>query len=352
MPRPRRPLSVPVLLAAAALAAAPGCAPGARAAAPAPDAAVPVRTAPVEVGPVERPIRAAGQVAAKDEWDLSFQVGGRLAEVAVHDGEPVRRGQVLARLDATELAAGVAQARAALAKAERDRGRARALRASEAIARAEADDAETAAEVARARLDAAAFTLRNATLVARDDGWVDRRLAEPGEVVAPGRAVLRVSGRSRGFVVRASLPERDVLGLAPGAAAAVTLDAAPGEPIPGRVSEISRSAARGTGTYPVEIRLDPARAPRTLLAGLTAKVEITRTVDAAAAVPLAAVLEGDGDRGVVFLAEGDRARRVPVRIAFLQGERAVLSAGIDGDARVITEGATRLADGARIRPQP
>jgi RND family efflux transporter MFP subunit len=351
MPRPRRPLVVP-LVAAAALAAS-ACAPGARAAQPSPDPAVAVRTAPVEVGPVERPLRAAGMVSAKDEWDLSFQVGGRLAEVAVHDGEPVRRGQVLARLDATELAAGVAQARAALAKAERDRERARALRASEAIARAEADDAETAAEVARARLDAAAFTLRSATLLARDDGWVDRRLAEPGEVVAPGRPVLHVSGRSRGFVVRASLPERDVLGLAPGDAATVRLDAAPGEAaIPGRVSEIARSASRGTGTYPVEIRLDPSRAPRTLLAGLTAKVEITRTVQVAAAVPLAAVLEGDGDRGVVFLADGDRARRVPVRIAFLQGERAVLAAGLDRSARVITEGAARLADGARIRAVP
>ena len=152
--------------------------------------------------------------------------------------------------------------------------------------------------------------------------------------------------------VLASLPERDVLGLAPGDAATVKLDAAPGEAIPGRVSEMARSAARGTGTYPVEIRLDPSRAPRTLLAGLTAKVEITRTVEAAAAVPLAAVLEADGDRGVVFLAEGDRARRVPVRIAFLQGERAVLAAGLDGAARVITEGAARLADGARIRAVP
>jgi multidrug efflux system membrane fusion protein len=162
-----------------------------------------------------------------------------------------------------------------------------------------------------------------------------------------------VSGRSRGFVVRASLPERDVLGLAPGDAATVRLDAAPGEAaIPGRVSEIARSASRGTGTYPVEIRLDPSRAPRTLLAGLTAKVEITRTVQVAAAVPLAAVLEGDGDRGVVFLADGDRARRVPVRIAFLQGERAVLAAGLDRSARVITEGAARLADGARIRAVP
>jgi membrane fusion protein, multidrug efflux system len=351
MPRPHRPLAAPAALAAL-LAAASACAPDGRAAPAAPEAAVPVRTAPVDLGPVERPIRAAGTVAAKDEWDLSFQVGGRLAQVAVHEGERVRRGQVLARLDGTEIAAAVTQARAALAKAERDRARARVLAASDAIARAEADDAETAADVAQARLEAAAFTLRHATLTAPDDGWVDRRLAEPGEVVSPGRAVVHVSGRSRGFVVRASLPERDVLGLEPGAAATVRLDAAPGQAIAGRVAEIGRSAARGTGTYPVEIRLDAAGAPPTLLAGLTAKVEIARTVDGAAAVPLEAVQEGDGERGVVFVAEGGRARRVPVRIAFLKDDRAVLAAGLEGAERVITEGAARLADGARIQAVP
>jgi multidrug efflux system membrane fusion protein len=347
MPHPLRLLAAPATLAA--LLAASACAPDGRAAPAAKEDAVPVRTAPVDLGPVERPIRAAGTVAAKDEWDLAFQVGGVVAQVTVHAGEPVRRGQVLARLDGTEIAAAVAQARAALAKADRDRSRARLLRASDAIARAEADDAETAADVARARLEAAAFTLRNATLTAPDDGWVDHRLVEPGEVVSAGRPVLHVSGRSRGFVVRASLPERDVLGVVPGDAATIRLDAAPGAPIPGRVAEIGRSAARGTGTFPVEIRLDPAGAPRTLLAGLTAKVEIARTVEGAAAVPLAAVLEGDGDRGVVFVAEGGRARRVPVRIAFLQGEQAVLAAGLEGAEQVITEGAARLADGARIQ---
>lgn len=347
MPRPHRPLA-----ALAALLAATACAPDGRASPAEQEAAVPVRTAPVDLGPVERPIRAAGTVAAKDEWDLAFQVGGRLAQVTVHEGERVRRGQVLARLDVTELAAGVTQARAALTKAERDRARARTLAASGAIARAESDDAETAADVARARLEAAAFTLRHATLAAPDDGWVDQRLAEPGEVVSPGRPVLHVSGRSRGFVVRASLPERDVLGLAPGEAATVRLDAAPGQAIPGTVAELGRSAARGTGTYPVEIRLDAASAPPNLLAGLTAKVEIARSVAAAAAVPLAAVQEGDGERGVVFVAEGDRARRVPVRIAFLQDGRAVLAAGLEGAERVITEGAARLADGAKIRAVP
>ncbi len=338
---------------AAAVSGPAGCAPETRAAAPAtPDPAVPVRTVAVERGPIRRPVRAAGTVAAKDEWDLSFKVGGVVARVAVREGDSIRRGQVLAALDATEVAAGVRQAREGLAKAERDRDRARLLRASDAIARSVADDAETGAAVARSSLEAAEFNLRNATLIAPDDGWVDRRLAEPGEVVAAGRPVLHVSGHGRGLVVRAGLPDRDVLGLAVGTPATVTIDASPGVSVAGHVAEIARSASRGTGTYQVEIQLDPARAPRGLLAGLTAKVEIERVLPVAVSVPLAAVQDGDGPSGAVFIVDGDRARRVPIRIAFLQDTAAVLEAGFDGSDRVITDGAARLSEGARVRPVP
>ncbi|HET6923705.1 MAG TPA: efflux RND transporter periplasmic adaptor subunit, partial [Anaeromyxobacteraceae bacterium] len=85
----------PALLVAAgtALAAAvlSGCGDRAQAASAAADAAIPVRTAPVEAGPVEHPVRAAGLVAAKDQWDLSFKVGGVLARVEVREGQRVAK---------------------------------------------------------------------------------------------------------------------------------------------------------------------------------------------------------------------------------------------------------------------
>ena len=345
-----RPVPAAPALLAAALALS-ACNPAALAATPSapPEELVPVRTAPVAHGPVERPVRAAGTVATKDEWDLGFKVGGLLASVEVHEGQQVRKGQVLARLDPTEVAAGVRQAREGLDKARRDAARMAGLVAAETAPRTAAEDTRTAEAVAEATLAAAEFNLRHTTLTAPDDGWVDRRLAEPGEVVAPGRPVIHLSGQGRGFVVRAALSDRDALGLSPGTPATVILDARPGERLPGQVAELSRSASRGTGTYQVEIRLAPASAGAPLLAGLTAKVEIERRVPAAGAVPLAAVVDGDGAQGAVFAVEGGRARRVPVRIAFLQGDRAVLASGVEGLDRVVTDGAARLADGRAVR---
>lgn len=314
-------------------------------------AAVPVRLAPVEPGPISHPIRAAGTIQTKDGWDLAFKVGGLLARVEVREGDRVARGQVLARLDTTELAAGVRQAREGLAKARRDAERIAALVAGDAAPRTAADDTRTARAIAEAQLAAAEFNLRHATLVAPDDGWVDQRLVQPGEVVAPGRPVLRVSGLGGGYVVRAALPDRDVLGLRVDTPAAVTLDASPGQPVAGRVTEIARSAARGTGTYAVEVALDPP--PGTpLLAGLTAKVEIAREVAAQGAVPLAAVVDGNGRDGSVFVVKEGVARRVLVRIALLSGDRAVIAEGIDGVSEVVTDGAPRLENGARVQVTP
>ena len=347
------PRTLAAALAAASLLST-GCGRSAQAAAPAPQAAadesaVLVRLAPVVPGPVERPIRAAGVVAAKNEWDLAFKVGGVLSRVTVDEGAPVRAGQLLAELDTTELAAGAAQARAALAKARRDSERATLLAASDTAPRIAAEDGRTGVAVAEAALAAAEFNLRHARILAPDAGWVDRRMAEPGEVVAPGRPVLHLSGRGRGFVVRAALSDRDVLGLTRGAPATVLLDARPGLALPGRVTEIAHAAANGTGTWQVEVAIDPGAAGVPLLAGLTAKVRIPRSVPAAGAVPLSAVVDGDGTSGAVFAVEGGRARRVPVSIAFLDGDRAVLAGGVERVEAVVTEGATRLADGTPVR---
>ncbi|MFT3916531.1 MAG: efflux RND transporter periplasmic adaptor subunit [Anaeromyxobacteraceae bacterium] len=346
MTRTALPLALSAALAALL---ASGCA--RTAAAPAsPDPAVAVRTVPVDRSPVQRSVRVAGTVAARDAWTLAFPAGGVVAAVNVREGQAVRRGDLLASLDLTPLEAQARQAHEALQKATRDAGRVRSLVAGEAAPAAAAQDAETGLEVAAAAVRAADFALARARLVARDDGWVDRRFVEPGEVVGPGQPIVSVSGRAGGWIVKAGLADRDVLGLAVGDPATAVLDARPGAPLAGHVAEIARSPSPATGTYEIQLRLD--HPPADLVAGLTAKVELRRAFPAAGSVPLAAVLDGDGDRGAVFALAGGRARRVPVRIAFLQGERAVLAGGLEGVDEIVLEGASKLVDGAPVRRAP
>ncbi|HET6438545.1 MAG TPA: efflux RND transporter periplasmic adaptor subunit [Anaeromyxobacter sp.] len=339
-------LTIAALAAGALLAV--GCSRTAAAPAALPAPAVPVRSIAVARGVLAVPVRASGTVHPKDERVLAFKVGGLVARVLVQAGDRVHRGEVLAELDATELLAGARQAQEGLAKAERDLARARSLAEQDVLPRAAAEDAESGARMARAAAAAAEFNVRRAVLTAQDDGWAEERMAEPGEVVGPGQPIVRVSGGGRGWVVRVSLPDRDVLGLRPGQAATVTLDARPGEPLAGTVSEIARTASRGTGTYEVEVRLSPDGRGE-LLGGLTAKVEIARVERVPAAVPLAALVDADGARGAVFAVEEGRARRVPVQIAALQGDRAILAGDLAGVVRVVTDGAASLSDGTPVK---
>jgi len=105
--------TLPACKAATPEASAAELAPGAVAAEP----AVAVRLADVTRGPVARPVRGTGVLRLKSEVDLSFKVGGVVAAVLVEEGATVKKGQLLARLDPTEVDAALRQAKDGQAKA-------------------------------------------------------------------------------------------------------------------------------------------------------------------------------------------------------------------------------------------
>jgi multidrug efflux system membrane fusion protein len=309
-------------------------------------AAVAVRLSEVERGPVPRPVHAAGLLGDGSAVTLSFKVGGVVTRVLVREGERVRRGQLLAAIDPTELEAGLSQADRAVEKAERDLARLRLLHETQSAPLADLQNAETGLSVARASAQAAAFNARHAAVLAPEDGVVDRRMVEVGEVVGPGRPAFQISTSRQRARVRVALVDRDVLDVKLGDAASVVFDARPAQPFAAHVSEIAGTASPGTGTFAVELTLDEA--PAGLPAGLTAKVEIAR-VEAAASVPLSALVDGEGRSAAVFVLDGKHARRVPVALSFLAGDRAVLASGLEHAEAVIDQGAAQLADGALVQ---
>lgn len=315
-------------------------------------APVPVRVAPVTETEVSPPVVATGTLGPRDEIALSFKIAGVIERVEVDAGASVRAGRTLARLDLREIDAAVARARSAAEKAERDLARSRRLYADSVVTLSQLQDAETAAEVARANLEAAQFNRRYAVIEAPADGVILRRIAEPGEMVGPGAPVLVLGSRARGAVVRAGLADRDVVRVRRGDPAVVRFDALPGREFDGTVVEIAAAAEPGTGTYAVEVAVPGAER---LAAGLVGRVEIRPSGGARATlIPIEALLEADGDAATVFAlsADGARAERRRVTVAFIAGERVAVSGGLDGVAAVLTEGAAYVDDGAAVRVLP
>jgi membrane fusion protein, multidrug efflux system len=313
---------------------------------------VAVRSAPVTSGVLARPIVAAGTVAPKDEISLSFKVAGVIQRIAVDPGDVVRAGQVLATLDLREIGAGLTKARSAAEKAERDLARARRLYADSVVTLAQLQDAETAAEVAGADLQAASFNRRYAVIVAPSDGVILRRSAEPGETVSPGTTVLALGSRARGSIVEVGLADRDAVIVREGDRAVVRFDALPDMELQGWVSQIAAAADAATGTYAVEISLTDAER---LSAGLVGQVEIrpSRGVPTTI-VPIEAILEADGNHATVYALSADRARaeRRRVTVAFIDGNRVAVARGLEGVTDVLTDGAAYVDEGAVVRVTP
>jgi membrane fusion protein, multidrug efflux system len=337
----------PTLCALVVLAA--GCTDGGEAPAP-PDAPRPVRTAPVVAEATVSSVHAVGVLAPANEARLAFKVGGVLARIDVDEGDAVRAGDVLAVLDQTQIDAAVARAAQAADKAARDLARAEALYADDVATLEQVQDLTTAAEVARADLAAARFDARYARIVAPADGVVLRRLADPNELVAAGAPVLVVGDTTGGWVVNASVADRDAVRLAPGDAARVTFDAFPGATFDARVSRVATASDPATGTYAVELAIaEPA--PR-FAQGLVAKVELTFASQPAARlwVPITALLEAEDDAAEVFVlaADGARVARRAVRIGELAGDRVAVLAGLAAGDHVVVEGAAWLEDGAGV----
>lgn len=315
--------------------------------------AVAVRTAAVAREWVTRPVEATGTLASKDEIELSFKMPGVIARVLVAEGQQVRRGQTLATLDLREIDAQVMAARSAVTKAERDLERAEALYADSVATLAQVQDARTGAEVARSGLQAAAFNRRYAAIVAPADGVVLRKLANDGELVSPGTAVVVLGSSERGQVLRVGVADRDAVRIKTGDAATVRFDAFPGEEFAGRVREVAPGADPRTGTYQVEVTVTPNAQP--LASGLVGRVEIRPAAGTEMAlVPIQSILEADGTSATVYTlaADGRTARRVPVSVAFIQGERVAVSGGLDGVASVVTDGAAYLGDGVAVKVVP
>lgn len=312
-------------------------------------APIPVRVVTPSMRKALPQVVLTGTLGAKEEIPLGFKIGGVVARVAVDVGQEVRAGQVLAELSLTEIEAQVTAAREGRNKAQRDLARARSLFADSVATISQVEDAQTQLDVAEAQLRAAEFNREYATVRAPAAGTVLRRQLEAGQLVGPGTPVVVLRTERRGLVLRAAASDRDAVRLAAGERAVVTFDAFPGDQFGARVERVGVAASPVTGTYEVELAMDPAR--RALASGLVGRAVLSpRAASALPFIPAEALLEVDGPWASVFVLDADGAtvRRVRVRVAFLDGAMAAISGGLADTARVVTAGATRLADGTRV----
>jgi len=303
-----------------------------------------------------------GVVAARVQSDLGFRVPGKVLERLVDAGQTVKRGQPLMRIDPVDLKLAahaqqeaVAAARARAQQTAEDEARYRDLRGTGAISASAYDQAKAAADAAKAQLSAAeaqADVARNASryaeLVADGDGVVMETLAEPGQVVNAGQAVVRLAHAGRREAV-VQLPE--TLRPAIGSVAQATLFGKESDGTPAKLRQLSDAADRLTRTYEARYVLDGDLANAPL--GATVTIQIPDRLAAAQSdlqVPLGAVFDAGKGPGVwVIQGEPAKVSWRSINIVRLGDEGARIAGQVKQGDRIVALGAQLLREGQQVR---
>ena len=333
-----------------------------------------VETATVTRGSVAQQLLVVGNLIGDATVSVVPRAAGRLEAIDVRLGDPVRRGQRIARIEDYELQeqlkqqeaglevsrATIRQREADLQLAETNAERSRNLFARQLLPRQTLDDTEARYQAAVAQLDLARaqntqslarleelrINLANTIITSPVNGFVARRTVDPGAFVGQNAPIVEVVDIGRVRLV-ANIVEMDLRRVHPGDGTRVDVDAYPGEMFTGRIARVSPVLDPATRTAPIEIEIP--NADYRLKPGMYARVSITTDERKdALVVPTNAVIDIGGRRGVFLAAEGGTVsfRQVTVGIED-QAHIEILDGVADGD-RVVTTGAAALRDGDRV----
>lgn len=332
---------------------------------------------------------ASGYVVARRQATVSSKITGRMVELDIEEGEHVKEGQIIARLDDTNVRAalnqataqlqyakaGLAETEVNLANAQRDYDRQKSLLEKHFVSQAVVDNSRTALEALQAQLatqrsniDVAASgvsvaqrSLDDTIVRAPFSGVVTVKAAQPGEIVSPISAGGGFTRTGIGTIVdmdsleiQVDVNENFINRVLPAQRVNAKLNAYPDWHVPAHVIAVIPTADRSKGTVTVRIALDQKDSRILPEMGVRVSFLAAATEDgggkepSGVRVPSIAV-QGTGETGAVFVVRGDTVERRAVRLGAADGDSVTILAGLAPGERIAVGDFTKLKDGAAIR---
>jgi membrane fusion protein, multidrug efflux system len=320
-----------------------------------------VPAVPVEVAATQRAEMAAlysgtAPVESDRKAFVMPKVQGEIRQVLADEGDRVKAGQLLARLDGDKLRLEVALYEATMRKLERDYSRNLELQKTGLVSATALDNLKYELDAAKASWDLARLQLSYCDIRSPIEGTVTQRLdvVKVGNTVTPVGGVIE-SADSSLFVVedldtlilRVNVPERELAKLSVGQPASLTFDAVPNRPFRGEIALISPYVNADTATFSVRIRVTETGG--LLRPGMFARVAIVyeRKPDALQ-IPRTAILDSEGPPKV-FVVKGGKAAERAVKLGLSNGAWIEVTEGLEDGDQVIVVGQGAVKPGAAVR---
>jgi RND family efflux transporter MFP subunit len=304
--------------------------------------ALEVRVATVTTNARTAGEEVVGTVRPKLQAVIEAKVSGRIETLAVAPGQKVKAGDLLAQLDAREIQAKLDQARAAREQAARELERARKLFEQKITSQAEFDTIEARERIAAGAATEAETALGYSKIVAPFEGVVTRKLADVGDLAAPGKPIVEMEDPAA-LRFEAGVPEALIGRLKIGDQVPVRLSSLTSD-LQGTVAEIAPVADPASRTYLVKLDLP---ATEGLRSGQFGRAIVPTAKTESVWIPAPALITR-GQMEIVFVAANQHAQLRLVRTGKRSANEVELLAGITAGENVVVEGAEQLKDGQPI----
>jgi len=338
----------------------------------------------IQAGTPNTLLNASGYVTARRAATVSSKVTGKVIEVLVEEGMRVEAGQVLARLDSSNVEASMLlsqaqldssrnsleETRANLELSEREFKRTSALSEKSVVSSSDLDRAEADVKTFRARLARQAKDiivaergltvwkqqLDDMTIRAPFDGIITSKNAQPGEMISPmssggfTRTGICTMVDMNSLEIEVDVNENYISRVEPGQPVEAVLDSSPDWHIPAKVIAIIPTADRQKATVKVRIgfgKLDPRILPDMGVKVAFQSAGAVQATGPSIVIPKSALRQQEG-RDIVWVAQGGHVERRAVKIALTGDETATIQAGLSAGESVVVEGPGNLSEGMQI----
>lgn len=292
-----------------------------------------------------------GVVEEESSTSVSFTGMAMLKSMTVSEGQPVKKGQLLAVIDETQARNTLATTKAALDQAKDAYDRMKLLHDNQSLPDMKWVEVESKVAQAQSAYDMAKKNLEDCRIYAPVSGVVGTKIMGVGETVLPTEPVLTILSIDN-VKVRVSIPEREIATINSGTATTITVDALQGETFRGGRIEKGVSADPLTHTY--DIRILVPNPGRKLLPGMVARVEM-RNVESEKmstggriSLPVKAVQQSTDNSLFVWTVQQGKAHRTTVSVGQVTGNRIIVDSGLQEGDQVIVEGYQKVGEGTPV----
>jgi RND family efflux transporter MFP subunit len=312
-------------------------------------APVPVRILEVASIAQNTSVLTSGKITTDNETYLSFKIGGVVDQVFVQEGDAIKKGQILATIDPREINAIVSQAKLGYEKSLRDFTRVERLYKDSVVTLEQLQNSKTALDVATEQLHTADFNKQYSKIVAPQDGFILRKLVNPGQVVGIGDPILMANGASKNnWILKVTASDKQWASIRVNDKAEVKVDAFPGETFDAKVLRKSETSDPATGTFSIDLEVKNGKA--TFASGMFASASIgTANKSTVWSIPYDAVLDANGNEGFVFVTSDYKtAIKQPVTISGIEHDHVSITHGFENFHALIVSGSAYLTDRSEI----